>query len=130
MKFFRFCSILFIAIFVTFLVTNNVFAETWERTFGGAGYDGGYSVQQTNDGGYIIAGTTDSFGAGAEDVYLIKTDLNGNYVWGKTFGGSDEDGGESVKQTSDGGYIIVGETKSFGAGDSDVYLINCRIKLI
>ncbi len=95
----------------------------WTKTYGGSSDDWGYSVEQTQDGGYIIAGYTESFGAGYYDVYLIKTDANGNVEWTKTYGGSDYDGGYSVQQTQDGGYIIAGETYSFGAGESDVYLI-------
>lgn len=93
----------------------------WERTFGGSGYDYGLSVQQTSDGGYIIAGITDSYGAGSEDVYLVKTNSDGDKLGQRTFGGSGLDKGHSVQQTSDGGYIIAGRTDSFGG--LDVYLI-------
>ena len=95
----------------------------WTKTFGGTEKDYGRSVQQTADGGYIIAGYTESYGAGGYDVWLIKTEANGNTLWTKTFGGTDEDKAYSVQQTADGGYIIAGYTASYGAGRYDVYLI-------
>lgn len=94
-----------------------------DKLYGGTGYDCGYSIAQTSDGGYIIAGATESFGAGGSDVYLIKTNSSGDTVWTRTFGGVEYDYGHSVQQTSDGGYIIAGGTKSYGAGGYDVYLI-------
>ncbi len=95
----------------------------WTRTYGGSDLDYGYSVQQTADSGYIIAGTTKSFGAGNYDFYLLKTDPLGDTVWTRTYGGSDLDYGYSAVQTTDGGYAVVGRTKSFGAGNYDVYLV-------
>jgi len=97
--------------------------ELWNQTFGGTNNDFGYSVQETTGGGYIIAGETSSFGAGSADVYLIKTDTQGQELWSKTFGGTNNDFGYSVQETIGGGYIIAGETSSFGAGGFDVYLI-------
>jgi inosine-uridine nucleoside N-ribohydrolase len=97
----------------------------WQKTFGGSEFDYGNSVQQTSDGGYIIAGYTHYPWApgGNSDVYLVKADSLGNMQWQKTLGGSSWDRGYSVQQTSDGGYIIAGHTCSYGAGESDVYLI-------
>jgi hypothetical protein len=95
----------------------------WSRTYGGASNDEGKSVQQTSDGGYIIVGYTTSMGTGGTDVYLIKTNPNGDILWAKTYGGISDDEGKSVQQTSDGGYIIAGSTSSFGAGESNVYVV-------
>jgi hypothetical protein len=95
----------------------------WAKTYGGTGDDTAWSVQQTSDGGYIVAGYTRSFGVGNLDVFLIKTDANGDVQWAKTYGGAGDDRAYSVQQTSDGGYILAGETRSFGAGGSDIFLI-------
>ncbi|MFZ8826272.1 MAG: T9SS type A sorting domain-containing protein [Candidatus Caldipriscus sp.] len=95
----------------------------WAKTYGGTNWDGAYSVQQTSDGGYILAGYTNSFGAGGYDPFLIKTDANGNIQWAKTYGGTGHDMFFHIQQTSDGGYIATGYTYSFGAGSIDVILI-------
>jgi len=95
----------------------------WAKTYGGTDYDIAFSVQQTSDGGYIVEGVTLSFGAGGGDVFLIKTDADGNIIWAKTYGGTDLDWAFSVQQTSDGGYIVAGYTDSFGAGYGDIFLI-------
>ena len=108
---------------VYLIKTNASGNKQWSKTFGGSGDDKGWSVQQTGDGGFVIAGSTASSGAGGVDVYLIRTNASGNEQWSKKFGGSGYDSGDSVRQTGDGGFVIAGETTSSGAGKSDVYLI-------
>ena len=119
----RACAILF-AIAVLVCRGDSATAQVeWERTFGGAGAEWARSVQPTSDGGYILAGQTDSYGAGEKDVYLVKTDAGGNMQWEKTFGGPDNDWAFAVTHTSDGGYAVGGVTWSFGAGENDFYFI-------
>ena len=103
-------------------------SKTFNKTFGGSDDDCAFDVQQTSDGGYILAGLTMSFGASDEDAWLIKTNANGNKVWEKTFGGSSDDDAWAVHQTSDGGYILAGWTLSFGAGNGDAWLIKTDAK--
>ncbi len=103
--------------------TNSVGDTLWTKTYGGDSTDLAYSVQQTDNGGFIVAGYTNSFGAGNLDAYLINTNSNGDTLWTRTYGGIDTDWGYSVQQTSDGGFIMAGETYSYGIGGSDVYLV-------
>jgi hypothetical protein len=98
-------------------------ATMWSRTYGGTDWDSGYSVVQTEDGGYAIAGRTNSFGAGSADAWLVKTDADGITQWNQTYGGTNSEFGRSVAQTSDGGYAIAGYTGSFGAGSEDFWLV-------
>jgi hypothetical protein len=106
-----------------FLINTDANGDVqWAKTYGGTGEDRVFSVQQTSDGGYIVAGWTRSFGAGGDDIILIKTDANGNIIWARTYGGTNDDRASSVQQTSDGGYIVAGWTRSFGSG-GDILLI-------
>ena len=94
---------------------------SWGKIFGTVGrYDAAYSVKQTADGGFILAGEN---GSNSADLWLIKTDNNGNEEWNRTLGGSSWDEGASVQQTKDGGYIAAGLTTSYGAGNTDYWVI-------
>jgi hypothetical protein len=90
--------------------TNRNGNNLWDKTYGGFSTEGAYSIQQTSDGGYILAGYTASYGAGNGDAWLVKTDANGNKLWDKAFGGYYYDIAKAVQQTSDGGYILVGSS--------------------
>jgi hypothetical protein len=107
-----------------YLIKTDADGDTlWTRALGGGGDGSGWSVQQTIDSGYIIAGYVDTSGSGMSDVYLMKTNASGDTLWTKAYGGSEGDGGLAVEQTTDSGYIIVGGTASFGAGSGDIYVI-------
>lgn len=80
----------------------------WNKVYGGNKYDWGHETQQTADGGYIVSGWTESFGAGSLDCFLIKTDAGGNVQWAKTYGGTGTDICHGIQQTSDGGYAATG----------------------
>jgi len=103
--------------------TNEVGELTWTKFYGGTEADVGFAVQQTSDNGYILAGRTDSFGAGASDFFLLKTDSNGDSLWMKTYGGIYDERAFALEKTSDGGFIIAGYTATFGAGYFDFYLV-------
>jgi len=97
--------------------------KIWEKIFGGSSYDSAYSIQPTKDGGYIAAGATKSYGAGNGDIYILKINAAGNKIWDKTLGGNKLDIANDIKQTSDGGYILAGETYSLGKGNNDIYVV-------
>ena len=97
--------------------------KEWDKTYGGTQDDIPRSVVQICNGGYALAGHTKSFGAGDFDAWLVRTDADGNDLWDKTYGDANEDRVNSLIHTRDGGYALAGTTKSFGAGDSDFWLI-------
>ena len=99
---------------------------SWDKTFGGfvsSSGDGGWSVDETDDAGFITTGYTQSLGSGRKDLWLIRTDGQGSKIWDKTFGGREDDVGMSVLQSRDGGYIVAGRTASFGKGGDDIWLL-------
>jgi len=103
--------------------TDSAGDTLWTRAFGGSVMDEGYGVCETSDGGFAVVGVTQSFGAGSEDAYILRLDSNGDTLWTRTFGtGSNEDA-KSVRQTNDGGFIVVGKAQGGGAGGKDVYLM-------
>jgi uncharacterized protein (DUF2147 family) len=87
--------------------------KQWRKNYGGTFNDEAYSIVQTSDGGYIVAGTTESFTHGGIDFLLYKLDTNGTKQWRRNFGGLADDYAFSIKQTSDGGYIVAGTTMTF-----------------
>jgi len=107
----------------------------WQQMEGGSGWDGAYSIQQTRDGGYIVAGLSYStdipgvFNHGGQDYYLLKLDADGVVVWQKMYGGSGDDEALSIQQTRDNGYIVAGESSSADIpgvtnhGSDDYYLL-------
>jgi hypothetical protein len=115
-------TILFIGLFMVFMLTGPVSAADppaieWQNVLGNSADDSAFSIRQTADGGYILVGTTVSSGSGSggyryanTDVLVIRLDSGGNLVWQKVFGEYADDGGSSIQQTTDGGYILTGYT--------------------
>ena len=112
-------------------------SKTWRKMYGGSGWDRASSIQQTSDGGYIVAGSSYStdipgvtnHGDLTQDCYIIKLDADGEVLWQNMFGGSEEESAYSIQQTSDGGYIVAGSSSSTDIpgvtnhGSSDFYII-------
>jgi hypothetical protein len=93
------------------------------KIYGGTDSDQSSALLQTADGGYAITGRTASYGAGSNDMWLVKTDADGNKEWDKTYGGTEFDCGTSLLQTADGGFAVTGRTTSYGAGGWDSWLV-------
>jgi hypothetical protein len=97
----------------------------WQRTYGGSLEDNGWYIQETSDGGYVVAGSTSSFGAGGADGWILKLTSSGDIEWQRTYGGSEGEYADSIQETGDGGYIVAGSTESFGAfrGEDDLWML-------
>lgn len=115
------------------LAANSPFSFTtgtipvWARSYGGTAADAAADVQPTPDGGFIACGSTLSFGAGGVDAWIVRVDALGAVVWEKAYGGAQDDLFRSVRPTPDGGCVVVGETKSFGAGQGDVWVLKLDV---
>lgn len=105
------------------LVTTNAMGDLeWNQTYGGSGYDKAYAMIQSVDGNFTLIGTTSSYGSGEFDAWLVRTDVDGNMQWTRTYGGSFHDNTNSVTLTADSGFVLGGTTKSYGASPEDM---NC-----
>jgi hypothetical protein len=108
---------------VSIIKTDKDGNPEWNRTFGGLKDEWAWIVQQTSDGGYILVGSTESYGSGKSDIWLVRTDHEGEEQWNRTYGGDSNDRPNSVQETFDGGFIIAGNTDSYGAGHTDIFLV-------
>ncbi len=99
---------IFVSSIIFILASSLALEGKWARTFGKGKDEVAYSVQQTSDGGYVVAGKTESFGAGDADFWVLKLFPNGTVEWQRTYGGNKEDIAHCIHQTSDGGYIVAG----------------------
>ena len=112
-------------IFITFSA-QDCFATQWEKTYGGGNDESANFVQQTSDGGFIMAGYSESFGAGNQDIWILKLESNGTVSWQKTYGGGSNELANSIQQTADGGYIVAGWTNSFAVIDVWILKLDSR----
>ena len=95
----------------------------WNTTFGGAEEESARGILETPDNGFLLTGWSGSYGAGELDYWLVKTDENGIHEWNQTYGGTKTERAITTIPTNDGNYITVGNTASFGQGETDIYLI-------
>lgn len=117
------------------LKLNSLGELQWQKALGGSSFDYGKSIQQTTDGGFIVCGKINSNNGlvtgnhGDEDYWVVKLDNTGSVLWQKTLGGPGTDWGQSIQQTSDGGYIVAGTTGSSTGdvtiqyGDRDFWVV-------
>ncbi|MGB3903282.1 MAG: T9SS type A sorting domain-containing protein [Bacteroidales bacterium] len=124
-------NITFITVLLALILFNGVNNKShaqapaieWQKCLGGTNYDVAYPIQQTSDGGFIVAGETRSNDGnvsgnhGGYDVWVVKLNSSGNILWQRCLGGTDNDYAYSIQQTSDSGFIVAGLTNS---NDGDV----------
>ncbi|MBI1288487.1 MAG: hypothetical protein GC178_13030 [Flavobacteriales bacterium] len=94
----------------------------WQHRYGGSMLEIGNDVIELMDGGFMLTGLTQSFGAGVGKMFVVRTDADGNELWNRTFGGNGQDGGTALIQTDQTQVSVLGFTSSFGAGDRDIYI--------
>ncbi|MCD4749124.1 MAG: hypothetical protein K8R59_07105, partial [Thermoanaerobaculales bacterium] len=106
--------IMFVIFSILSIGVTSAYGELfWAKTYGGSESDFAYSIQKTNDTGFIVAGHTYTFGAGSSDYWILKLDTNGVVEWQKTYGESSADYAGFIQQTNDGGYVVAGENWSY-----------------
>lgn len=116
---------------ILLIKTDSKGNQVWRKTFGGSGEEfihGTSGLIQSSDGGFVICGVTTSFGAGKADYYIIKISHQGETLWQKYFGGNNDEDPLSIIEVATGDFVIAGYTKSFGAGDRDIYIIKINSK--
>ncbi len=100
-----------------FMKTDNNGTAQWNQTYGGMKGEVAYDLIQTTEGGFALAGSTSSFSTGRQDMWLVKTDKNGYIQWNRSYGGTQKDYARVLLQTTDGGFVLLGTTESFGIND-------------
>ncbi len=111
-------------LFLFFSISLSINTQNqWQRTIGGPNNEEARCIIQTSDGGYIISGYTFSYSAGNEDIYLVKLSSSGLIQWTKTIGGTEVDIARSIIQSTDGGYVIAGDSYNIGTATADFQIL-------
>lgn len=105
---------------IVLIRTNDSGDTLWTRIFSGANSEYPYAVRQTADSGFVVIGSTNSFGTGNHDILLVKTNASGNLLWTKAYGSAGIDVGFSIGQTTDGGFILTG---TYDSGNGSVIFL-------
>ncbi|MFX0184014.1 MAG: hypothetical protein ACFE95_13105 [Candidatus Hodarchaeota archaeon] len=119
----RFDAVIITKVYTKTEVTRNITQKSWSQTYGGDSSETCYSLVQTLDGGFALAGSTDSYSAGGDDMWLVKTDDKGGMQWNQSYGGPGWECAFSVIQTGDEGFALAGVTESYATGEADMWLV-------